>query len=302
MFLRIRLIIILVCVGIGVTPHFLWADSHLRLAKAYAEKNDVEKASHHFGLALNNAPPKQVASIASDYAAFLVETGNFHKAELILRQALTQSPHDEVVTRVLARCLVLQKKITEGRRYFRLVCSEAETREAIAAICREQGNADTLVTMEKKWGTAQPAPTLVAAVPKPAMPEKAAPPLPLVPTVVALNTVPRPAAVVPTARVAITPVAPTLLPSHRIVASTSRPALLSGATPPEPEKQAVVSKNPVKWVKAPRSNMSEEMTSRPVVVVLPRRHYVVNAADVADLEAPFPIKPVAATEPADCEP
>ena len=177
MFLRIRFIAVLACIVLGIAPQFSWADSHYRLAKTYAEKNDVEKASTHFGLALKNATPKQIAVVASDYATFLSETGNLHRAELILRQALTQSPNNEELTRSLARCLVRQEKVIEGLRYFtKSGYSQAEAKEEIAAIYREQSNTDMLVAAEKRWGGIQTEPVLVAAAPRPAISAKVATP------------------------------------------------------------------------------------------------------------------------------
>ena len=144
-----------------------------RLAKTYAEQNDTRKANTQFTLALQNASLKQVTAIAIDYAAFLSETGDLRKAELILRQALAQSPDDKELIRMLARCLVLQEKMMEGLRYFKSIYSESEAKAEVAAIYREQGDTDTLAAVERKWGTSIAAPesvtqdsVLVAATPK----------------------------------------------------------------------------------------------------------------------------------------
>ena len=216
MFTDIRIIVVLVCMGIGFAPQFSWAippqsgkdffsffrsyqspvvrntaaatdgataASNHRMARIYADQNDIAKANTYFGLALNNATPRQVSMIASDYASFLLNTGDFPKAEVILRQALTQSPDDRDVIRMLAQCLVKQDRMTEGLRYFKSICSESEAREEIVAIYREQGNAEMLAAMERKWGTANPAPSrpepfrtepvLIATAPRPAMPQPA---------------------------------------------------------------------------------------------------------------------------------
>jgi tetratricopeptide (TPR) repeat protein len=215
MLFRICIITVVVCVGGGIVPQFSFADSsnparellsafrsykspvvrneaethsssavsQHRLARTYADQNDVAKANAHFGLALQNATPKQIPDIASDYAAFLLRTGDFRKAELILRQALTQSPQNEEFTRMLARCLVLQDKMTEGLRYLKSLGTEAEARAEIMAIYREQGNTDMLAAVEKKWRiteSVRPEPTssepvLIATTPKPSV---ALPPVP----------------------------------------------------------------------------------------------------------------------------
>jgi len=206
MLLRIRIIIVFVCIGVGVASQSVLANpfgsgknlfsvfrtnnshsssnggqadessaaSHHRLAITHVERNDIDKAHSHFGLALTNAAPKQIPAIAADYAAFLSANGDLHRTELVLRQALTQAPNDKEIIRMLARCLVLQDKIIEGRRYFMSICSEEEARAEIAVIYREQKNTDMLAAMEKRWGatgetTSKPVqsnPVLIAAAPK----------------------------------------------------------------------------------------------------------------------------------------
>ena len=312
MFLRI-LLIILVCAGIGTAPQFSWAESHHRLAKVYADRNDVERASAYFGLALKNAAPKQVAVIASDYAAFLLETGDLHKAELILRQALTQSPHNEELIRTLARCLVQQDKVIEGLRYFKSICSETEAREEIAAICRERGNADMLAAMEKKWGAATSEPVFVAATPKPALPTQAAT---TAKTLVAAATpvvspsksdifdtripIPVPKSVsspIATSSPRLAPSPPLPPPQRVATAGLPQSAPLPVATLSVAKKRTPVSENPVKLSAVRQPVLSEEYPPKPEVALQPRKHYVVNAAASADLDALFPIKPVVATVP-----
>ena len=225
MFLRTCIITVIACVGGGIVAQLAFANSpnpakdlfsafrsyktpvvrndaesdstsaasQHRLARTYAEQDERVKANAHFSLALQNAPPQQVPAIASDYAAFLMRTGDFHKAELIVRQALTHAPQNEEFIRMLARCLVLQDKITEGLRYYKSVGTEEEAREEIAAIYREQGNAEMLAVVEKKWGvsgTARPKSDseslLAAATPKPS---QSLPPVPI-PTLTTKGTTP----------------------------------------------------------------------------------------------------------------
>jgi len=119
----------------------------------YAEQNDRSKANTHFSLALQNASPQQVAGIAADYATFLTDWGDHRRAELMLRQALTQSPDDVELIRMLARCLIRQEKVTEGRRYLLSVGTVAEANAEIAMIYRDQGNIDMLVAVEQRWGS-----------------------------------------------------------------------------------------------------------------------------------------------------
>ena len=232
MFFPNRIIAVFVLVGIGIAPQFATADSphsrkdllsmirsyqspvakheertdgasatpNHRLAKTYASQNDAGKANTHFGLALQNATAKQIPTIATDYATFLTETGDLRKAEIVLRQALTQVPNDTELTKKLARCLVLQDKMIEGLRYFKTVYSEAEAKAEIAAIYREQGDTDSLAVVEQRWGTPKTArpepvrsePVLIAATPKPVVlpliPK--ARPFPPPPTEI-VNTVPR---------------------------------------------------------------------------------------------------------------
>jgi hypothetical protein len=98
----------------------------------------------------------------------------------MLRQALTQSPHDDQLKKTLARCLVLQDKVIEGMRYYKSVGSEVEGKEEIMAIYREKGNSEMIAAVEKKWGEpkSEPArtepvyskPVYVAAIPQPVFP------------------------------------------------------------------------------------------------------------------------------------
>jgi len=185
-------------------------------ARTYADNKDGNKANTYYGHALKNATPQQTPAIAADYAAHLMETGDLRKAELILKQALTQSPDDEKLARMLARCLVRQEKMIEGLRYFQMVGTEAEAKAEIAAIYREQGNTGMLAAVERKWGTTatarpevspdvRPEPVLVAVrpTPSPSSSPVLSPPVlpakttaPPVPTLVARST-PPPTAVVP---------------------------------------------------------------------------------------------------------
>ena len=233
MFLRIHVIAVFVCIGIGIVPQFSLANSpnpgrdflsifrsnkspaaknegvsnaasatsYHRLARTYADQNAVDKANTNYSLALRNAAPRQVAGIAADYAAFLTDTGNLHRAELMLRQALSQSPDDTEIIRMLARCLVRQEKIAEGLRHFRSIGTEAEARAEIAAIYREQGNTEMLAVAEQRWGTARPEatrpePVRVAAAPTPrpatVRPETVGPEEP-----VRVAAIPRPATALP---------------------------------------------------------------------------------------------------------
>ena len=328
MTLRIRIIVVLACIVAGIASQFSWADSHYRLAKTYADKNDVEKASTYYGLALKNATPKQVAIVASDYADFLSETGNLHRAELILRQALTQSPNNEGLMRALARCLVRQEKVIEGLRYFtKSGYSPAEAKEEVAAIYREQSNTDMLVAAEKRWGGAQSEPVLVATTPRPALSAKVAtsnsPPAPTrvaVPNHRAISApvvaetvavavpvlppskseifdtkipipVPRPA---PLPMVASTPrpAAPLLPTAQQVAASVQKPTPMPMAALPAVEKRPVALENPVKLAVAPQFVRTSEQPPKPAVALKPRKHYVVNASANADLDALFPVKPV----------
>jgi thioredoxin-like negative regulator of GroEL len=152
MLFQMRFVVILFWVGMGIAPQFSSAETLHNLAKRYAGQNDVQKADTQFSRALKNAAPEQVAEVASDYAAFLMNRGDYHKAELILRQAQTQLPHDKELKKLLARCLILQEKVMEGLRYLKSMYSETEAREVVAAIYREQGNRDMLAAVEQKWG------------------------------------------------------------------------------------------------------------------------------------------------------
>jgi len=186
--------------------------SYHRLARNYADQNDINRASANYSLALQNAAPRQVADIAADYAAFLTGIGDLHKAELMLRQALTQSPDDTELTRMLGRCLVRQEKMTEGLRYLKSISTEAEAKAEIAAIYREQGNTDMLVAVERTWeAPKQEAPRPTMARPEAVRPE---------PALIAATT-PKPATVRPdVARPAAKP--ETIRPE---------PALVAMATP-----------------------------------------------------------------------
>ena len=413
MFLNNRIFVVLALVGIGVAPQFAAADSpsprkdlmsiirsyqspvakheertdgvsatpNHRLAKTYAEQNDVGKANTHFGLALQNATSKQVPAIAADYAAFLADSGDLQKSELILRQALTQVPQNEELTKMLARCLVLQDKTIEGLRYFKAIYSEAEAKAIIVEIYREQGNTDMLVAVERKWGaagTARPEavrtePILMAAKPEPVRSEPAhvtivpepirsepglvavtpkrvtLPPKPnspnsgtelSLPTEI-VNTLPstmralssKPAVATPKevvsendiAAIAVTPIVPPRSKSELfdsripipVPNSTPQPMIAMRRMPnatstdtvprlpvPTPVSvpltaETLVLENPVKLAMAPIPPIlvqsEEREPPRPVVGLQPRKHYVINASTVTDLDALFPIEPVAAT-------
>jgi len=138
------------------TPNATSAVSYHRLAIKYAEQNEVGKANANYSLALQNATSRQYAGIAVDYATFLTNRGDLHRAELVLRQAITQFPEDAEFVRMLARCLIRQEKMVEGRRLFLSVGTEAEARAEMAAILQEQGNTGMLVAVEQKWGSARP--------------------------------------------------------------------------------------------------------------------------------------------------
>ena len=368
MFARIRITAAFICIGIGagIVPQFSLASSpnpgrdllsffrpshapvatsevpsnvaaavsHHRLARHFAERNDVERANANFSLALQHAAPRQVAGIAADYAAFLIDVGDLHRAELMLRQALSQSPNDREVIRMLARCLVRQNKMAEGLRHFRTIGTEAEARAEIAAIYREQGNTDMLAAVEQRWGsteleTTRPEPaSLIAATPRPpvatASPEEATPEphvalTPRPATAPPLPGATQPGAVQPhTARtlpvastvVAATSAAPPLstsgLSENRVPIPIPRsaplPAPVAQSTP-----ERLVLTNTVRLTGAPMPNASPARTemearepARPAVtiqpIIQPRRHYVVNVRTSADLETLLPIvQPAAAT-------
>ena len=123
MFLGMRFVVVLVCVGVGITPYC-------------SGREDT---------------PERVARVLDD-ALFLMDKGELHKAELILRQALTQFPQDKELKQLFARCLILQEKVMEGLRCLKSIYSETEALKEIAAIYREQGNRDMLAAVEQKWG------------------------------------------------------------------------------------------------------------------------------------------------------
>jgi len=335
MFARIHIIAVFVCIGIGagIVPQFSLASppnlgrdlfsffrpnhspvatdevsanpaaavSHHRLARTFAEQGDVTRANANFSLALQNAAPRQVAAIATDYAAFLKDVGDLHRAELMLRQALAQSPNDTEIVRMLARCLVRQDKMAEGLRHFRSIGSEAEARAEIMAIYREQGNTDMLAVAEQRWGSAMPETTrsepvsLIAATSRPptatARPEEAKPE----PEPTHVARAPRPAAAPPLPGAVLTSVAQTLpvastvatpevdvAPARPVLANTVR---LAVAPIPMPVVSAVETKE------SPRS-----MAVIPTAIIQPRRHYVINAGTSADLKALLPIvQPAVAT-------
>jgi len=259
LFLRVRIIAAFVCIGIGMDASFAQtnspgsmrnvlsvfspnrthvssnesqnngatATSHHRLARMHVDRNDIEQAHHHFRLAINSATPRQVPDIAVDYAAFLSDNGDLHRAENMLRQALSKAPNDKAIIGMLARCLVLQGRVPEGLRHFRSIGSEAEAQAEIAAIFRSQGNTEMLAVAQRRWGPADVAvpdavpdtvrsePVLIAAAPAP--PTAASPPV-LLPA--------PPVAPAAPARLPLTP--PPTLPS----ASSAPLALVPPATLP----------------------------------------------------------------------
>jgi len=213
------------------------AQSMRSLAKTHAEQKDSNKASTYFGHALKDAPPQQTPQIAADYAVFLLETGDLRKAELIIKQGLTQSPGDVELTRMLARCMVLQDRIIEGLRYFQSVSSDAEAKEAIAAIYREQGNTDMLAAVERKWGitgTPRPdvssKPVLMAATPthSPTSSPMLSPP------VLPAKTTPSPAPALVTRSTPAVPSVEQTVPAvpSDVASATPTPTMPTPTTPP----------------------------------------------------------------------
>ena len=305
--------------------------SYYRLAKTHAERNDAPKAHANFSLALQHAAPRQVADIAADYATFLISTGDLHKAELMVRQALTQSPNDTELVRMLAQCLVRQNKMAEGLRHFRSISTEAEARAEVAAIYREQGDIDSLVAVEQKWGgsarpeavrpqmvispvvspeVSRPAPVLIAAAPKPLT----APPLPIVPRAVqrslppqttvasSIEVAPKEVTVIAVA----TPVSSALSKSEFFDTKVPIPVPKTAPTPqvmiatsPRPMSEKPALTNPIRLTAAPSPSLSEvKSMTPPRPTIQPRRHYVVNAGGTADLATLFPeIRPAGATIP-----
>ena len=353
MFSRICIITVFACIGLGMTSQFLRAGapnpgkellstlrsyqspsvknegntngpaatSNHRLAMSYANQNDVTKANTYFGLALQNATPKQIPVIASDYAAFLSNAGDLHRAELVLRRALTQSPNERELTRMLARCLVKQDKMVEGLRYLKTVGTEAEAREEIMAIHREQGNTDMLAAAERKWGTEgstpiRHEPVLIASAPKPAMVSSPIPSvvrtLPPEPAI----AVPREVAQKEVAPLAATPVPKSGLskseffdtkvpvpvphsspqPMLTMVATQKRVPLVTAAPVPMLPAPIPSAKQPV-YEKVVAAASGTQEPQKPAVAIQPRKHYVVNADASADLDTLFPVKAAAATMP-----
>jgi len=264
-------------------PNAASAASYYRRAQTYAEQKDVNRANTNFSLALQNATPRQIASIAADYAAFLTDTGDLHRAELMLRQALAVSPGDTDITRMLARCLVRQDKMVEGLRYFKSIGTESEAKAEIAAIYLEQGNTDMLIAAERRWGaaspqearpsTVRPEPALVAAAPRPATvrPESARP------ATVRPEPTPKPALVATTSR-----------PEPDLIASAPRKAM----APPLPGKADTLPLTQMITITAPR------------VEVAPREVAFVAAAPVSpplskseffDNRVPIPVPGFAAS-------
>jgi hypothetical protein len=242
----------------------------------------------------------------------------------MLRQALTQSPDDTEIIRMLARCLVRQDKMAEGLRHFRSIGTEAEARAEIAAIYRAQGNTDMLAAVEQRWGSARPdmarpatistvvrpEPTRVAVAPRPTT----APPLPgagAVRTSAPATAAPDEVAVVTAAAVA-PPLSRSEFLDNRVPIPVPGPAPLlaaragtSSASVPvaaQPVSERPVLANTVRLAPAPMSVVPEvevKETPRPTTTIQPRRHYVIGAGTFADLEALLPtIRPAAATVPA----
>ena len=238
----------------NTTSNASTAAAYHRLAKSYADQNNGDKANTNFRHALQCAAPWQVANIAADYASFLSGTGNLCGAELILRQALTQSPNNTELVRMLARCLVQQEKVIEGRRHFLLIGTEAEASAEIAAICREQGNMDMLARVEQKWGIAKPN-VISPAVEEPDMGSSGL-------VLIAEESKPVPVPALPSAARALSlPLVPRQLALSNPVKLASAPLPMSSVTEAmEPQKPASTPPHP-------------------------RKHYVVNADASSDLNA-----------------
>jgi len=348
--LRIRIIAVCVCLGMaaGLAPQLSWAASpysgkahsgkdllslfrtskspvakaeaatdaasaasYYRMAKHHAAQNDISRANTHFSLALQNAASGQVLAIATDYATFLSETGDLTRAELMLRQALSQSPNNTELTKLLARCLVRQNKVIEGRRHLLAVGTEAEASREIAAIYREQGNTEMLVAVEMKWGTTSP--------------ERVSPKVPITeplrsePSLIAATSVVSPMSKseffdnrVPIPVPKITPQPPVLITVNETPRSIPAPPRLPAPvhTPAPLSVEDLVITNPVKLVAAPLptapmrelnepSVRESSESSKPIVMFKPRRHYVVNAENVSNSGVPplTSIKPASATMP-----
>ena len=284
------------------------AASYHRLAKTFAEQNDVSRANTNFSLALRHATPRQVAGIVADYATFLTEIGDLRKAELMLRQALTQSPHDTEITRMLARCLVRQDRMIEGLRHFRAIGTEAEAKAEIAAIYLERGDAEKLAMAERKWGierpdAVRPVPALIAVAPRPG-------PVSVQPEPVLVATAPRPVVAPPLPRAATQTLSPSRVPvTPRVEVVPTETVMIAAApvSPPLSKSEFFDTRIPIPVPRtAPLPAMIATNSPKPVPALsgpapaaahsLPERLVLTNPVRLA--AAPLPVLPaVNAKEP-----
>ncbi|MDR0521588.1 MAG: tetratricopeptide repeat protein [Planctomycetaceae bacterium] len=306
---------------------------HHRLAKIYAETGNSERAESHFGLALKSAVPRQIPGISADFADFLIQREELHRAENILRQALPHAPRNEHIVIRLARCLVLQEKIMEGLRYFKMIYSDTEAKRQVAMIYREQGDTDMLAAIGRKWETARiddivsPAgrsvPMLAAAPPVPAF--KTPPAAPMAPALREQVNLPFPK-VQTTAPPLPIPIPQPVFASQPVVrppaANQTAASQTASVRYPKPAPQPAViaglsAPNPLNLPMLPLENLakaaeSEESDLPPVwerpkqktavsktYVSQSRRHYVVNAHSTEEINRLFSVLPVAAAVPAD---
>lgn len=336
MFLRVRIIIVFVCFGIGVgiaplplcaappslnkdllsvfrsnnstatknavTSNGASAISYHRLARNYAEQNDINKATSNFSLALQNAAPRQVAEIAADYAAFLTDIGDLHKAELMLRQALNQSPDDANLKKMLGQCLVRQEKTFEGLRYLKMIGTEAEAKAEIAAIYREQGNTEMLAVTEQNWGTSKrdtarpitvspevvrPEPALIVAVPRPAVSRPEPAQIIAAPTLSGMTRNLPPATVATTPKADVTPEKIAIIAKTPIISPLSSKSEFFDNRVPIPVPKVAVAPTPL--VVASSTSKPVSVASAPTPLPLPRiteRLVLTNPVELAVTSAP----------------
>ena len=267
--------------------------SHHRLAKTLANQNDIDGANTSFTAALRYATPNQVPDIASDFATFLMETGDLHRAELILRQALTQSPDEEKFIKMLARCLVLQNRTIEGLRHFKSIYPETKAREQIAIIYQERGNAEMLLAIERQWGVTLPKPNVTISEPVRIIATPSQMPRTLPQEASSISTTLPLAGVVQAAFSATPPTVP----------ETIKIAMPAGA--PHSRSEFFATKIPIPIPNTTHQPLLADsprptqvfVPSQPVIQ--PRRHYVINAVASPDINTLFPVIPASSVTPAE---
>lgn len=121
-----------------------------RLALISWKNRKAKESDIYFRYAIKYARGGNTPIIAGDYGLFLMEQGKFPQAEIVLRNALLQSPENKRILLYLGRCSIRQHKPIEALRYLTTAVGEERAYLEVASIYREQGDFELARNMEQR--------------------------------------------------------------------------------------------------------------------------------------------------------